>query len=72
MFLNLKQKGVSSSSMPKSTSSLTLPVSSPSGQSQFEEVQQVQTFIPGQGHSYASEGHSSPLDIEHRLEDLTK
>ncbi|XP_041367851.1 potassium voltage-gated channel unc-103-like [Gigantopelta aegis] len=64
-------KGTSMSSVPKSTSSMTLPVSSPSSQSQFDDgglyVTQHRTLLPdGSIHT----GPSSPVDVERRLEDL--
>ncbi|XP_021374212.1 potassium voltage-gated channel subfamily H member 6-like [Mizuhopecten yessoensis] len=66
-------KGMSSSSMPKSTSSMTLPVSSPSTQSQFEEAQGQTTFIPTETcPGDPNDGHSSPQDVERRLEDLAR
>ncbi|XP_069110947.1 voltage-gated inwardly rectifying potassium channel KCNH6-like isoform X2 [Argopecten irradians] len=64
-------KGMSSSSMPKSTSSMTLPVSSPSTQSQFEEAQGQTTFIPT-CQEEQNDGHSSPQDVEKRLDELAR
>ncbi|XP_060073878.1 potassium voltage-gated channel subfamily H member 2-like [Ylistrum balloti] len=66
-------KGMSSSSMPKSTSSMTLPVSSPSTQSQFEEAQGQTTFIPTETcPGDPNDGHSSPQDVERRLDELAR
>ncbi|KAJ8313942.1 hypothetical protein KUTeg_008503 [Tegillarca granosa] len=66
------RKETSSSSVPKSTSSMTLPVSSPSAYSHFEDaVGQQQSFIPEHVVS-GEEGHSNPQEVERRLDELSK
>ncbi|XP_046350011.2 potassium voltage-gated channel subfamily H member 6-like isoform X1 [Haliotis rufescens] len=66
-------KVASSSSVPKSTSSMTLPVSSPSSLSQFEDAGQPilhpQIVLPD-GSLHAQ--HSSPAEVEKRLDELAK
>ncbi|KAL5007461.1 hypothetical protein ScPMuIL_016267 [Solemya velum] len=60
-----QRKLPSTSSVPKSTSSMTLPVSSSSSQSPFEDGSQHQ----GDAHRVSQ---SSPLDVEKRLDELGK
>lgn len=72
-YIQIFQRRVtSSSSVPKSTSSMTLPVSSPSTHSQFEDCQGGQQFIPVSEVFQTSEGHTSPQDVEKRLDELTR
>ncbi|XP_064613900.1 potassium voltage-gated channel subfamily H member 6-like [Liolophura sinensis] len=68
-----QRKQTSSSSVPKSTSSMTLPVSSPSSQSQFEDISQ-QLHVTASHHDGQVTGptHSSPQDVEKRLEELAR
>ncbi|CAC5406768.1 Potassium voltage-gated channel unc-103,Potassium voltage-gated channel subfamily H member 2,Potassium voltage-gated channel subfamily H member 4,Potassium voltage-gated channel subfamily H member 5,Potassium voltage-gated channel subfamily H member 7,Potassium voltage-gated channel subfamily H member 1,Potassium voltage-gated channel protein eag,Potassium voltage-gated channel subfamily H member 8,Potassium voltage-gated channel subfamily H member 6,Potassium voltage-gated channel subfamily H member 3 [My len=66
-----QRRVTSSSSVPKSTSSMTLPVSSPSTHSQFEECQGGQQFIPASD-VFQTAGHTSPQDVERRLDELTR
>ena len=58
------QRLASSSSVPKSTSSMTLPVSSPSSHSQFEGG--------GGGGEHHGTTQASPKDVERRLEELSR
>jgi hypothetical protein len=51
---------------------MTLPVSSPSTHSQFEDCQGGQQFIPATEVFQTAEGHSSPQDVEKRLDELTR
>ncbi|XP_076094597.1 voltage-gated inwardly rectifying potassium channel KCNH6-like isoform X5 [Mytilus galloprovincialis] len=67
-----QRRVTSSSSVPKSTSSMTLPVSSPSTHSQFEECQGGQQFIPASEVFQTGGGHTSPQDVERRLDELTR
>lgn len=67
-----QHKVTSSSSVPKSTSSMTLPVSTSSSHSQFDEHQ-----VPGRGGGGVEVqpvmiGQSSPMEVERRLEDMTR
>ena len=65
MFL-FQRKNTSSSSVPKSTSSMTLPLSTPSSHSHFDDMchqaqipsQQVDTLMPP----------ATPTDVEKRLD----
>ncbi|XP_064648680.1 potassium voltage-gated channel subfamily H member 6-like isoform X3 [Lineus longissimus] len=64
----------SSSSVPKSTSSMTLPVSSPSSHSQFDEstAMQVATPVVVVDDQVTRPSSASPQDVEKRLDDLTR
>lgn len=51
---------------------MTLPVSSPSAHSHFEDaIGQQQSFIPEHVVG-GEEGHSYPQEVERRLEELSK
>ncbi|CAG5134828.1 unnamed protein product, partial [Candidula unifasciata] len=64
-------KGTSISSVPKSVSSTTLPVSSPSTYSQYDEHGQLLVAMPNmQGE--VTFMTSSPLEVERRLNELSK
>lgn len=75
------QKQNSCSSVPKSTSSMTLPVSSPSSHSQFEYIAQpegaTQVVLDDQGFPLPPmplppHPPRSPQDIEKRLDELSR
>ncbi|CAH1789257.1 unnamed protein product [Owenia fusiformis] len=63
---------VSSSSVPKSTSSMTLPVSSPSSQSQFDESHELQKVDTQDVHEHQISAPSGGMDVEVQLAELGK
>ncbi|XP_055885138.1 potassium voltage-gated channel subfamily H member 6-like isoform X4 [Biomphalaria glabrata] len=66
-------KGASIGSVPKSTSSMTLPVSSTSSYSQYDEHGQMVVILPsGMPGEVSDVFPSSPLDVERRLNELSK
>ena len=66
----LQRKGTSSSSVPKSTSSMTLPVSSPSSHSQFEEA--GHHAVVDKEQQGTRPAPSSPAEVERRLDELSR
>ncbi|XP_059148372.1 potassium voltage-gated channel subfamily H member 2-like [Physella acuta] len=66
-------KGASISSVPKSTSTMTLPVSSTSSYSQFDDQGQMVVIMPTAMQGEATNMYSAiPLDVERRLNELSK
>ncbi|CAL1528805.1 unnamed protein product, partial [Lymnaea stagnalis] len=61
------------SSVPKSTSSMTLPVSSASSYSQYDEHGQMVVIMPPLLQGEINNAYpSSPLEVEKRLNELSK
>ncbi|XP_025096460.1 potassium voltage-gated channel subfamily H member 6-like isoform X3 [Pomacea canaliculata] len=70
-------KGTSTSSMPKSTSSMTLPVSLPSSLSQTDDMTSgmgggLQTLAPTSDFRHVLHAPPSPLHVERRLDELAR